>query len=280
MTFVDNHAAKQNYKRYWRAEKNLWLEFYSAKLEMHDDRQHVHRGVTISAIDSGNMKLVSKFGSIEHDLNEIIVCGSNAPHNYNLASFDGGCHLRSVIMEERGAAKFLPSTGSENGSMIAKFYSSELHHEFIYTHRKMEENPTADCGMILSLISEIIKISRENVVFDYKIKSDYVKTVKAYIENFYMERPSLSHLASLVNLNEKYLVKIFKEELNISPSSYVNVLCVKKAQEIMLNEGRSISEIASSLGFFDQSHFSKTFARITGVPPHAYVKGAEYNLLG
>jgi transcriptional regulator GlxA family with amidase domain len=49
-------------------------------------------------------------------------------------------------------------------------------------------------------------------------------------------------------------------------------LRVERAKEMLLQSDRRMSEIAVTLGFFDQSHFSRTFRRITGVSPGEYVR--------
>ena len=50
---------------------------------------------------------------------------------------------------------------------------------------------------------------------------------------------------------------------------------IKRAKEMLLQGDRMICEIAMALGFFDQSHFSRTFRRITGVSPREYVRLCE-----
>ena len=43
----------------------------------------------------------------------------------------------------------------------------------------------------------------------------------------------------------------------------------------LLSEGlASIGDVAAALGFADQSHFTRTFKRLVGVPPSEYKSGA------
>ena len=42
---------------------------------------------------------------------------------------------------------------------------------------------------------------------------------------------------------------------------------------LMKNTDRSMADIAAECGFFDQSHFSKTFRTLEGTPPLRYRNG-------
>jgi AraC-like DNA-binding protein len=53
-------------------------------------------------------------------------------------------------------------------------------------------------------------------------------------------------------------------------SSYLNRLRIEKASHMLLDTDLSLSDIAGSCGFEDQSWFSKTFKAFTGVSPGKY----------
>ena len=43
----------------------------------------------------------------------------------------------------------------------------------------------------------------------------------------------------------------------------------------MKNTDRSMADIAAECGFFDQSHFARTFKAAEGVPPRRYRRAAR-----
>jgi transcriptional regulator GlxA family with amidase domain len=45
---------------------------------------------------------------------------------------------------------------------------------------------------------------------------------------------------------------------------------IGKAQELLLMKGESLSTVAVATGFADQSHFTRTFKRVTGATPHEW----------
>jgi len=50
-------------------------------------------------------------------------------------------------------------------------------------------------------------------------------------------------------------------------ASVMDVTRIGKAQELMM-KGESLSTVAAATGFADQSHFTRTFKRVTGATPH------------
>ena len=55
-------------------------------------------------------------------------------------------------------------------------------------------------------------------------------------------------------------------------SAYIARQRIDYASYLMKNTDRSMADIASECGFFDQSHFTKTFRAVEGMPPLRYRK--------
>lgn len=47
---------------------------------------------------------------------------------------------------------------------------------------------------------------------------------------------------------------------------------IERAKTLLAQNDQSICSIALALGFFDQSHFSRTFRRITGLSPSEFAR--------
>lgn len=111
----------------------------------------------------------------------------------------------------------------------------------------------------------------ENVLHSNYIKNTNVihKTI-AYINQNYKENISLDTVASNVHLNSSYFSTIFKKELGLSFSSYLNKVRIDKSKLLLKNTDYSILEIALEVGFEDQSYFTKVFKSLTGMTPKEY----------
>lgn len=98
-----------------------------------------------------------------------------------------------------------------------------------------------------------------------------VARVKARLQDSVHEKVSLAELAEEVGLHKLYLLSVFREEVGLPPHAYQLQLRVSKART-MLAAGAPIADVATRLGFSDQSHLSRHFRRAFGVTPGAYAR--------
>ena len=96
-----------------------------------------------------------------------------------------------------------------------------------------------------------------------------VKLLRDYIKSRYAENISLTELSSLANLSSFHLLRVFREQVGVPPHEYQIHIRINEARNLLRN-GHSIAEAAIKVGFFDQSHFSRNFKRVTGMTPGYY----------
>lgn len=107
-------------------------------------------------------------------------------------------------------------------------------------------------------------------VFESKsAKNNYVKAVSDFIEANYSRKLSVADIASEINLNSRYLSKLFKKEKGTTISEYILNFKTKKAK-VLLQAGLTVGETAKAVGYDDQFTFSKMFKRQCGVAPGEY----------
>ena len=93
-----------------------------------------------------------------------------------------------------------------------------------------------------------------------------------FIHENYANDLSLNEIAKAVNLSPFHVARLFKQSLGVSPHQYVIQLRVSSARSL-LSAGsgeRSLAEVASAVGFADQSHLTRHFKRIMGVTPRQF----------
>lgn len=66
--------------------------------------------------------------------------------------------------------------------------------------------------------------------------------------------------------------RAFRASLGMSPYRYFNKRRITRAKELLLDPGRSLTDIGLSLGFSSHSHFTDTFRKITGLTPSQFRK--------
>jgi AraC family transcriptional regulator len=95
------------------------------------------------------------------------------------------------------------------------------------------------------------------------------KLVRAveYIQDQLDTELTVSGIAQAVRLSPYHFTRLFKESTGQSPYQYVVEARVRKAKELLTTGNFTISEVAYHVGFVDQSHLTRHFKRVFGLPP-------------
>ncbi|MCF0069649.1 AraC family transcriptional regulator [Dyadobacter sp. CY261] len=84
-------------------------------------------------------------------------------------------------------------------------------------------------------------------------------------------------LAERASLNAEYFSRLFEKHTGTRPLSFIYETRIERAVHIMATSRVSNAEIASLTGFESLSHFTRTFKKVTGLPPSAYRKQIDFS---
>lgn len=99
-----------------------------------------------------------------------------------------------------------------------------------------------------------------------------LRRVRAYIDDHIGERISLDELARQAGVSRFHFARQFRLTTGESPMEYLRRIRIERSKSILQSRETPIAEVAAILGFSDQSHFTRIFARLVGVPPGSYAK--------
>ena len=80
----------------------------------------------------------------------------------------------------------------------------------------------------------------------------------------------VTRLAALCGLSRSYFARAFKVSMGVSPHRWLVRQRVRRAGELLERTNDSISVIATTCGFADQSHLTRAFHAIVGTTPAAW----------
>lgn len=95
-----------------------------------------------------------------------------------------------------------------------------------------------------------------------------------YLETCYASNVSLDDLAFLAGTNRFSLIRLFRRAYSLTPHAFQIRLRVEHGCRL-LRAGIPVHEIAPIVGFSDQSHLTRHFARIVGLTPARYARAAR-----
>ena len=87
---------------------------------------------------------------------------------------------------------------------------------------------------------------------------------------------SIEEIADKFYYNRYYIMKLFKNELGISISVYINSLRIYHSMFEIRNSNYSLTRVAINNGFSSLEYFSEMFHKIMGVSPRVYQTYCKY----
>lgn len=100
-----------------------------------------------------------------------------------------------------------------------------------------------------------------------RVKHPLLVKVVEHLENNYKSPLSINHVSKKAGISSSHLSRLFKENLNLSFTQYMNRFRIEKAKELLDDKNLTINEIMNSVGFSTEQHFFKQFKRYTGTTP-------------
>lgn len=83
---------------------------------------------------------------------------------------------------------------------------------------------------------------------------------------------SLKDLSAASGVHPVTVSKFFPKYFSCTFGEYMRSLKIEKSLQMIKNSPYSLTEIAHECGFYDQSHFTRTFKHLTGFLPNAYAR--------
>jgi len=97
-----------------------------------------------------------------------------------------------------------------------------------------------------------------------------VRRAMVFIHAHFAESISREEIAAHIGISPDYLTDCFRQELGITPITYIRRYRIRQACALLRNTDQTITQVAMNIGFADSAHFTRTFLREMGVTPKAY----------
>lgn len=157
-----------------------------------------------------------------------------------------------------------------DGALSDKFH--ELDDVFKYGENIIEEmiacrdDPLCEykvTSLLFRMYAELMKPS--------SIRVNYADRVKDYVKALYMQSITVEEIALQINLDRRYLSRIFKQKTGKTIQEYIIFVRMRAAKEYM-RQGMSVEETSLLVGYDDRTNFSKMFKRKFGISPAEWKK--------
>lgn len=145
----------------------------------------------------------------------------------------------------------------------------ELKFMMVKIAREMACNDETTNIGIEALLLSVLSVEQPPVIHGTGLPQ-WVTHLKSYLQDCWNTNPSLTELASIAGVHPVTISKYFSRYFGCTLSEYLRKIKTDRAIALIKSVDSSLSDIAYTCGFADQSHFIRTFKIYTGMLPSAY----------
>ncbi len=165
-------------------------------------------------------------------------------------------HAREHGLRLEGSSHF------QGGLLLS--LSMRLYHE---ARRQDDLSDLVIEGLVLEILAEA---SRSQYCFSEGKPPRWLERAREIIHAHFSERLSLAGIAESVGIHPVHLARSFRQYYHCTVGDYVQRTRIEFTCRKISASDATLAEISSAAGFFDQSHFAKTFKQLTGMTPGKY----------
>jgi AraC-like DNA-binding protein len=267
---------------FWRDPTLSNLELLHATFITHAFAPHIHEGYAIGVVDKGAERF--KYRKDMHVAPEgtIVVINPGEMHTGSAASEHGWSYrmlypesallvrAASDLAGKQSGMPFFPSPVIHDPAMAQLL--SRLHAVLATSPSTLERE-----SMLIWTLAHLVRQHADTspaIALAGRSERSNILQIRAYLEEHSTENVSLEQLATLVNLSPFYLLRVFREMTGLPPHSYLTQMRVTHAKRL-IGASVPLAEVATAVGFTDQSHLNRHFKALVGVTPGQYARGSK-----
>jgi AraC-like DNA-binding protein len=262
-----------NLVRYWSHPAVAGVDLMRARFRRHEFRRHSHETFAIGLIEVGPEDLgfgagsgvVASGGVVLINPGEVHAGRAAADNEWSYRVFYPDPQLMTALAREL-------SVGGPPAFREQIVYAPQLFADLRAAHQAADTCDDLTSSYLLQvtlgqLLTRYGEPARRRLATSTSRR--YVDRATTVLHDRMMSPPTLDELAVLVGTGKFALVRAFRTVHGLPPYAYLNQLRVRRVQR-MLERGIGLADAAAAVGFTDQSHMSRNFRGIVGVPPGAY----------
>lgn len=202
-----------------------------------------------------------------NELTEIII--TTAYDNFDYASKAVTLGARDYLLKPVRASVLIESVNK----LIDRIAKRHERMEKAVEISQKYEDAVASLERIKKIYGDFL--TNQNEVGSGDENDEYITKADKYIRENFHKDITLEDIAKEVNLSQYYFSHLYKEKKGVTFIDTLTTVRITKARELILKGGMSVGDIAVSVGYHDQSYFSKLFKKITGFSPRGFRQAAE-----
>ena len=179
---------------------------------------------------------------------------------------------------EDGAAAMAELAEKRRQSLIS--YNRSLLRSAVACYEAREEHYKRRASTFLH--SFLLQTAHEHLMAEMAVRDRRLNRSEAavdqlvqYLNRNYTKKLTSGEISERFEMNFDYLNRVFSAMTGSSIFSYINMLRINNAKQLIASTDLAFSEIAYLVGIRDRYYFSRLFKKLTGMSPTEYYKKAR-----
>lgn len=215
---------------------------------------------------SGKGRLINERGSYDLSENQIFVIRPYETATYVADETEPWDYIWIGFSAENDAPPILNSNDVIFAPYLRELFISAFYDDFFSDENTGGAYESFLCGIIWQMFGKLMYGSIGNL----SVYESYIRPAISIMRSDYPNSITVSDIASRLHISRGHFSKIFKEETGVSPKKYLNDIRMKKAAELIVRNGMSLTVTASTVGYPDVFTLSRAFKAHYGCNPTEY----------
>ncbi|MGI8332233.1 AraC family transcriptional regulator [Actinomadura scrupuli] len=279
--------------RYWRADDRP-LEAMHAHFERHTYHRHSHEGYSFGVTDAGVQAFTCRGGSHTSAAGMVMAFNPDDPHDggpvdesgftYRIVHIGAGL-VADVLRDVAGRPAGLPLFADPVVHDPVLAAALRRLHASLGGAPPAPGGPVPDEGvrygavrhglvqdeLLVAVVTAMVRRGATRPVAVAAPVGERViaQRVRALLEEGFAGHVTAGDVAAAAGTSRFAAYRSFRRVHGMAPSDYQRQLRLRAARRLLVR-GHRIADVASAVGFADQSHLTRWFVRYYGITPGAF----------
>ena len=234
---------------------------------------HMHETYALGVLERGAATCRYRGADVIHQAGDLLTLAPDEVHTGEPASPDGWSY-RMLYLPRELMARYGTLDGGQPHFARSGYADRDLSSQVAHLHEFLTTEPDALCRS--SALAQVLRsicqrYAEREAPVDVRVPSAALALVREYLEAHFARAVSLAELATLARVSPFHLIRQFRRRYGLPPYMFLEFIRVQRART-MLQQGARVSDVAFATGFSDQSHLTRRFKRVVGIPPGKYAR--------